>query len=135
MATNIDIVRTGCGSFRRGDVQTTRAMFAEDIEWREPRWPAGRVFCLFRGRDQVVRRIFAPLPGVDDAAALEAREFYGDRDTVIVTGVFRVTLDGGDRPSEVPFAHVWTVHDGLIDSLRAYNDVGVLATRNARDAT
>ena len=33
MATNIDIVRTGYDSFRRGDVQTTRAMFAEDIEW------------------------------------------------------------------------------------------------------
>jgi ketosteroid isomerase-like protein len=133
MATNIDIVRTGYDSFRRGDIQTTRAMFAEDIEWREPRRPSGRVSCLFRGRDQVVRRIFAPPPYANDGPPLEAREFYGDGDTVIVTGVLHATLDDRERSSEVPFAHVWTVHGGLIDSLRAYDDVGALVRLRAPD--
>jgi ketosteroid isomerase-like protein len=123
MATNIDIVRTGYESFCRGDVQTTRAMFAEDIEWLEPRWAQGGAVCLFRGRDQVLRRIFAPGPEVHDARALEAREFYGDGDTVIVTGVFHVRSGASPLLIDVPFAHVWTVHSGRIDSLRAYNDV------------
>jgi ketosteroid isomerase-like protein len=97
-------------------------MFSEDIEWREPRWAPGRLACLFRGRDQVLRRIFAPGPEVPDARALEAREFYGDGDTVIVTGVFHVVAADETR-IDVPFAHVWTVHGGRIDSLSAYNDV------------
>jgi ketosteroid isomerase-like protein len=96
-------------------------MFAEDIEWREPHWGAG-ARCLFRGRDQVLRRIFAPGPEVHDARALEARRFYGDGDTVIVTGVFHATAANAALV-DVPFAHVWTVHNGRIDSLRAYNDV------------
>jgi ketosteroid isomerase-like protein len=131
MATNIDIVRTGYDSFCRGDMQTARAMFAEDIEWREPQWAADSAAC-FRGRDQVLRRVFAPLPRVHDLLALEPREFYGDGDTVIVTGVFHVAGDETDAAIDVPFAHVWTVHRGLIDSLRAYNDVSELMTLRAR---
>ncbi|HTX67815.1 MAG TPA: nuclear transport factor 2 family protein [Thermoleophilia bacterium] len=135
MATNIDIVRTGYESICRGDIQTALSMFAEDIEWRGPQWASDPSAC-FRGRDQVLRRIFAPIPQVHDAVALEAREFYCDGDTVIVTGVFHVGAEGGDVDEgvDVPFAHVWTVHGGRIDSLRAYNDVNELVTLRRHDA-
>ena len=123
MASNIDIVRTGYESFIRGDIQTTLAMFAEDIEWHEPEWTYGPASGDFCGRDEVLRRIFAPIPELNDAFALEPREFYCDGDTVIVTGVFNVTPRGARSAVQVPFAHVWTVHGGRIDSLRAYNDV------------
>jgi ketosteroid isomerase-like protein len=60
--------------------------------------------------------------------------FYCDGDTVIVTGVFNVTPRGAGRAVQVPFAHVWTVHGGRIDSLRAYSDVRVIvALHAARD--
>ena len=131
MATNIDIVRTGYESFGRGDIQTALSMFAEDIEWRGPRWASDPAAC-FRGRDQVLRRIFAPIAQVHDAVALEPHEFYGDGDTVIVTGVFHVGEDAGGEHVDVPFAHVWTVHSGRIDSLRAYNDVNELVTLRER---
>jgi uncharacterized protein len=131
MATNIDIVRTSYESFCRGDIQTARAMFAEDIEWLEPRWAPGGALCLFRGRDQVLSRIFAPGPEVHDARALEAREFYGDGDTVIVTGVFHASAGEESGSIDVPFAHVWTVHAGRIDGLRAYNDVHQMVALHA----
>jgi len=121
MATNIDIVRTGYESYCRGDIQTARAMFAEDIQWSEPRRVSGPVACLFRGRDQVLARIFAPLPGVHDALALEALEFSGDGDTVRVTGVLHVPTTLAGR-LDVPFAHVWTVHNGRIDGLTSCHD-------------
>jgi uncharacterized protein len=122
MATNIDIVRTGYESFCRGDIQTARAMFAEDIEWRESHRPAGPVQCLFRGRDQVLLRVFTPVPGIHDALAVEAREFVADGETVVVTGVFHVDLLGVAGPTDVPFAHVWSVHAGRIDGLRSCDD-------------
>ena len=37
--------------------------------------------------------------------------------------MFHLTPRGTGTEVEVPFAHVWTVHHGRIDSLRAYNDV------------
>ena len=133
MASNIDIVRTGYDSFSRGDIQTTLAMFAEDIEWHEPEWTYGPAAGDFCGRDEVLRRIFSPIPELNDAFALDPREFYGDGDTVIVTGVFHVTPKDAGRSVQVPFAHVWTVHGGHIDSLRAYNDVReIVALHTAR---
>ena len=98
MASNIDIVRTGYESFSRGDIQTTLAMFAEDIEWHEPEWTYGPASGTFCGRDEVLRRIFAPIPELNDAFALEPREFYCDGDTVIVTGVFNVTPEAPGAP-------------------------------------
>ncbi len=134
MASNIDIVRTGYESFSRGDIQTTLAMFAEDIEWHEPEWTYGPASGSFRGRDEVLRRILAPIPELNDAFALDPREFYCDGDTVIVTGVFNVTPRGAGHAVQVPFAHVWTVHGGRIDSLRAYNDVReIVELHAARD--
>ena len=56
MATNIDIVRTGYESFIRGDIQTTLAMFAENIEWHEPEWTYGPASGDFCGRDEVLRK-------------------------------------------------------------------------------
>ena len=99
MASNVDIVRTGYESFIRGDIQTTLAMFAEDIEWHEPEWTYGPASGSFCGRDEVLRRIFAPIPELNDAFALEPHEFYCDGDTVIVTGVFNVTPRGAQAPS------------------------------------
>ena len=131
MASNADIVRTGYESFIRGDIQTTLAMFAEDIEWHEPEWTYGPASGDFCGRDEVLRRIFAPIPELNDAFALEPREFYCDGDTVIVTGVFHLRPKGSGRAVEVPFAHVWTVHGGRIDSLRAYNDVREIVALHA----
>ena len=131
MASNVDIVRTGYDSFCRGDIQTTLAMFSEDIEWHEPEWTYGPASGTFRGRQEVSRRIFAPIPDLNDAFALEPREFYGDGDTVIVTGVFHLTPRGTGTEVQVPFAHVWTVHGGRIDSLRAYNDVRELVSLHA----
>ena len=66
MASNIDIVRTGYDSFSRGDIQPTLAMFAEDIEWHEPEWTYGPASGSFKGRDEVLRRIFAPIPELND---------------------------------------------------------------------
>ena len=69
-----------------------------------------------------------------DALALEPREFYGDGDTVIVTGVFHVVAGGEAAHIDVPFAHVWTVHGGHIDGLRAYNDVHEMVALHATRA-
>ena len=53
---------------------------------------------------------------------------------MIVTGVFHVVAGGEAAHIDVPFAHVWTVHGGHIDGLRAYNDVHEMVALHATRA-
>ena len=123
MASNVEIIRNGYESFDRGDVQTTLAMFREDIEWNGPDWTPGSPAGRFRGRKEVLRQVFQPIHEHNQSFALEPQRYYSDGDTVIVTGVFRLRRRSFGQAVEVPFAHLWTVHDGRADTLRAYTDV------------
>jgi len=76
----------------------------------------------FRGKQEALS-IFERIPEFNDSFSLEAREFVGDGDTVVVTGSFRVSPKGSGRTAEVPFAHVWRLSDGRAVSHRAYTDV------------
>ena len=75
-----------------------------------------------------------PIGAALDAAAYRRGDFYGDGEAVIVTGVFKLSPKGSGHAVEVPFAHVWTVHEGRIDSLRAYNDVREIVASHAARA-
>jgi ketosteroid isomerase-like protein len=114
MASDIDIVRTGYESFCRGDVQTMRAMFAEDIEWRD----AGPAGGACSGRDAVLRRAFAPVAESHDELSAQVLEYSARGGTVIVTGAFRLA-SGDGAWSCLPFVHVCTVRGGRISSLSA----------------
>ena len=104
MSDNIETIRGGYESFSRP-------------EWIY-RTPTG----TFRAK-QAVQSIFERISEHNDGFSLETREFLGDGDTVVVTGLFRVSPKGSGRTAEVPFAHVWRLPDGKAVSHRAYADV------------
>ena len=122
MSDNIETIRSGYESFSRGDLPTVLELFADDIEWNEPEWTYGTPTGTFRGKQEVLS-IFEQIPEHNDSFSLEPREFVGQGDTVVVTGVFRVSPKGSGRTAEVPFAHVWRLRDGKAVSHRGYTDV------------
>ena len=122
MSDNIETIRSGYESFSRGDLLTVLELFADDIEWNEPEATYGTPTGTFRGKQEVLS-IFERIPEYNDSFSLETREFLGDGDTVVVTGLFRVSPKGSGRTAEVPFAHVWRLRDGKAVSHRAYTDV------------
>ena len=129
MADNKDVLRAGYAAFNRQDIPGTLEYFDEDIEWTEPDWTYGVTPGTVHGRDEVLRRVFAPIAEYYDGFALEPRELYGDGDTVVVVGSFKVRPKGVDETLDVPFAHVWRMRDGKAISLRGYIDVGALHAR------
>ncbi len=135
MATNIDIVRTGYESYCRGDIQTTLAMFTENIAFHERETGSAEPSCSLRGRREVLRLVFTPVPELDDTFALQSLRFSADGDVVHVTGVFHLARKGGMAAVAVPFAHDWTVHRGRIDGLLSCGDVReAFTSRPLRDA-
>ena len=122
MSDNIETIRSGYESFSRGDLPTVLELFADDIEWNEPEWTYGTPTGTFRGKQEVLS-IFEQIPEYNDSFSLEPWEFVGQGDTVVVTGVFRVSPKGSGRTAEVPFAHVWRLRDGKAVSHRGYTDV------------
>lgn len=126
---NKDVVRAVYAAIRRRDHLGLRGLFDEHIEWTEPEWvcgPAGGTVC---GRDEVLREVFEPIAERFDSFALDPREYYGEGDTVVVVGSFKVRPRGVSETFEVPFAHVWRLRDGKCLSVRGYVDVGELYER------
>lgn len=119
-------MRSGYESFNRKDIAGTLDMFDENIEWTEPEWTYGIEVGTIRGRDNVAKKVFAPIGELYDEFRLEPREFYGDGDTVCVVGSFKVTPKGSTGELDVPFTHIWKLRGDKCVSMRNYIDVRYL---------
>jgi len=127
--SNKDVLRAGYAAFNRRDISGIRGLFDEHIEWTEPEWvcgPAGGTVC---GRDEVLHRVFEPIAERFDSFELDPREYYGEGETVVVVGSFKVRPKGVSETFDVPFAHVWRLRDGKCLSMRNYVDVSELYER------
>ena len=64
-------------------------------------------------------------------AALDVRfvpeEFLSDGEQVVVLGTLEGRTREGDVPIHLPFVHVWTIRDHLLERLRFFTDTAILA--------
>lgn len=129
--TNKDLVRSGYEAFNRQDIPTILGLFDEHIEWTEPEWVYGPAGGTLHSRDDVLHKVFEPISGLFDSFQLDPREYYGEGDTVIVVGSFKLRPKGVLETLDVPFAHVWSLRGGKAVSMRNYVDVGELYERQS----
>ena len=127
--SNKDILRTGYDAFNRQDIPTVMGLFDENIAWTEPEWVYGPPGGTLHGRDAVLHRVFEPISEHFDSFELHPSEYYGEGDTVVVVGSFKVRPKGVSPTLDVPFAHVWQLRDGKCVSMRNYIDVAELYER------
>jgi ketosteroid isomerase-like protein len=127
--SNKDIIREGYDAFNRQDIPGTLELFDENIEWTEPEMVYGPPGGTWHGRDEVLHKVFEPIAEHFDSFTLEPRELYGDGDTVVVVGSFKLRPKGVLQTLDVPFAHVWRLRNGKAVSMRNYVDVGELYER------
>src|SRR5450830_1241750 len=127
--SNKDILRAGYAAFNRQDIPGIMGMFDENIEWTEPEWVYGPPGGTLHGRDEVLHRVFEPISEDYESLELDPREYYGEGDTVVVVGSFKVRPKSVSQTLDVPFAHVWQLRDGKCVSMRNYIDVAELYER------
>ena len=115
--SNVDTAKAAYDAFGKGDMETLKAMFADDATWlSSDELPAGG---LTEGPDAIIAG-FGEIPNYWTSFSVVPEEFIDAGDWVIVRG--RQTA-GNDKGSfEAPFAHLMKFRDGKLASGEFYGD-------------
>ncbi len=126
MSENTDTMKKGYDAFARGDMDTIRSIWTDDIEWQgpdyEPLPQAGR----FQGPDAIFE-MFGQLPEHWDDFEVTPDEYLEDGDTVITLGHTEGRAKSTGEQVKVPFVHVWRMKDGKAQRGQILEDTAVLA--------
>lgn len=125
MNADTQLVRNLYAAFARRDLPALLDVFHPDIEWVEPAG-SGRFAGTRVGNVTTLGEVLMRLP--EDAREFqpEPDEFLDAGDNVVVLGHHRGVMASTDEPFEIPFAHVWTMRDGLAVRFRSYVDTAML---------
>jgi ketosteroid isomerase-like protein len=124
MSDNTATVRGIYAAFSRGDVPAIFAVMAPDIQWTEAEgFPYGGVYV---GSDAIVSNVFMPLGTEWDGFAAAPGEFVAQGDTVVVLGTYSGKYRATGKSFKAPFAHVWKLRDGKVQSLHQHTDTAVV---------
>jgi ketosteroid isomerase-like protein len=116
----IDVLRRGYEAFRQEGIEGVIPFLDPEIEWRNPR--DSPIAGVFRGHAGV-REWFAAVTSAFDELRFEPDEFRAlDEGRVLVFLRFSFRGAGSDITLEVPFAHVWSIRNGLATHLQMYSD-------------
>jgi ketosteroid isomerase-like protein len=126
VSQNTDVMKQGYEAFARGDLETIRSIWHDDIEWQgpdyEPLPQAGR----YQGPDAIFE-MFGRLPEHWDDFKVTPDEWVEDGDTVVALGHTEGRSKSTGEQVKVPFAHVWRMQDGKAKRAQILEDTAVLA--------
>ncbi len=117
----VSLVRRFYEALGRGDAPGALGCLHQDVEWTEAeRFPyyGGTWHGPLAVRDNLLARI-----GQDwDGFSATADRFVTEGDRVVSLGTYRGTYKATGKSVTAPFAHVWTVRDGLLARFEMYTD-------------
>jgi ketosteroid isomerase-like protein len=116
---NLELVQEVYGAFGRGDLPGLLALLDESVDWRLP-GPAP--YAGHRRGHAEVRDFFARLMEAATIEHFAPREFLAKGDTVVALGEERLRARSSGRVMTQDWAHVFTVRNGKIMSLRLIED-------------
>jgi ketosteroid isomerase-like protein len=111
-------------SFAAGDLETVLELLDPDVEWVTPPtlpWSRG----TYRGRDEVLT-YFESFGAALERAAVVPDRILGCGNTVVSLGRESGQARATGATFSVPFAHVLTVEDGRVTSLRGHVDTATI---------
>ena len=120
--TNIAVVKLLYTAFSRGDIDTVLAAVAPNVE-------------LHSGGEKQDYPLFGPHKGIADVeeffrlvselldfSDFAPREFFAEKDKVVVLGYYAMTMCKTGRKVSCDWAHVFTLSRGKITKLREITD-------------
>jgi ketosteroid isomerase-like protein len=131
---NTKLVRTAYEIFKSGNIPALLGMFSDNISWRLPDIETVPFAGRRQGREQM-GQFFAALAETQEARRFEAREFIAQGDKVVALGHYTWHVKSTGRDYGGDWAHVITVHNGMIVEfqvhccLRVFTDRGALVKK------
>jgi uncharacterized protein len=117
--SDVGLIRDAYAALARGD-------FAALLDALDPciEWPDGGCQSLegCRGHEEVLAAILERIGGDARECRVEPQEFLLAGTDVVVLGHQHCRSRTSGRVFAIPFAHVWTIRDGLAVRFRSYAD-------------
>jgi hypothetical protein len=133
MNPDIDLLRGAYAAFARRDLPALLDAFHPEIEWVEPAG-LGPFAGTRVGYIDTLGEVLTRLPENASEFRADAEEFLDAGDRIVVLGHHRGVNAAMGQAFEVPFAHVWTMKDGLAIRFRSYVDTALLRAALSVDA-
>ncbi len=120
MATPSELIRDLYDAFARGDVPAVLGALDPKIRWTEAEGFPYRG--TYVGPGAVLTGVFARLASEWEGFSAVPEQFVADGDTVVALGEYRGTYRATRKAMVAPFAHVWRVRGGKVESFRQHVD-------------
>jgi ketosteroid isomerase-like protein len=120
--TNTELVQSLYDAFARADVATVLEAFAPDMEWREAEnfiYGEGKPFL---GPQAILQGALLPFVTEWEGFSVTPENMVAEGGTVIVLGRYRGVYRATGVRVDAPFAHVWTVGNGVVTRFQQYTD-------------
>lgn len=125
MNADISLVRVAYAAFARRDLPALLDMFHPQIEWVEPRGLT-RLGGTRVGHLQTLVEVLTRVPENAREFQPEPEEFLDAGENIVVLGHHRGVTASTGASFEIPFAHIWTMRDGLAVKFRSYVDTALM---------
>jgi ketosteroid isomerase-like protein len=121
---NVEVVRTGCEAWARGDLDAAVQIWHPDVEWDTTHFEGWLENQVYRGRDEVRRFLEDEWLSSWDSYEAGVDQFIEAGDRVVAFWWQRMVGRGSGVPVELDSAQVWTLQDGLVLRIDNYTDRG-----------
>lgn len=123
---NVKLVEKAYENIKAGDVEALLNAFAEDSEWELPEMDNVPFAGLWLGHEGV-RKFFARVFELQDVLEFEPREYFAQREKVVVLGHLTMRLKSTEKEFSSPWAHVWTIRDDKVTRFYEYVDTAIVS--------
>jgi uncharacterized protein len=122
--SNLETVQGFYAGAAAGDMQQIRSVLAPRLTWQQtPGFPNASTF---HTPDEVLAGVFETLHEEWDGFKGVPEEFIDGGDRIVVLGTYSGTSRATGRAFAAPFAHVFTVDDGVITVMRQFTDTALV---------
>ena len=107
-----------------GNVPAALNILGDTVEWHEAAGMPYQAADPYRGASQIAENVLARITTDIQDLSLNNRELLSLGASVLAIGSYTGTATRSGRTIDLPYAHVWTVDDGVVTEFRQYTDAG-----------
>lgn len=112
---NVELLKQAYQSFGEGNIPAVLSLMDENIEWNTATsWPFLENKEPVIGPQNVVAKIFAPIPEHYDNFHIDIKDLFGAGDKVVMEGYYTGTWKATGKTFKANAVHIWNVKDGKI---------------------
>lgn len=118
---NVQIIQNAFADFGAGNIQGILDVCTDDVVWSSPENPDVPIAGTFKGKEEVMN-FFSHVAENVDYSNFEAKEFFSDKDAVVVLGHHTGKVKKTGKTFDHDWCMVFKLRDGKVYSYNIFVD-------------